>query len=132
MSAYEEIDKPSGIMEAEGRCPLCGTVMMKSKSVSYKGKFYSFPFPLYLCLSHYHGYFRWLGRKGHVRVKFPEILKFGKLISTGAKESVADEGLINLKCPDCGFAWRELKVPHDKTWCPECGREIRIPNEIFK
>lgn len=132
MSAYEEIDKPSGIIEAEGRCPLCDTVMMESKSASYKGNFYSFPFPLYLCLSHYHGYFRWLGRKGHVRIKFPEILKFGTLISTDVKESVTDKGLINLECPDCGFAWKELRVSHDKTWCPDCRREIRIPNEAFK
>jgi ssDNA-binding Zn-finger/Zn-ribbon topoisomerase 1 len=132
MSAYEALDKPSNLIEVEGRCPLCGTVMMKSKSVSYEGKFYSFAFPLYLCLSHYHGYFRWLGRKGHARIKFPEILKFGTVVDTDAKESIMDGGLINLKCPDCDFAWRELRIPHDKTWCPDCRKEIRISNEAVE
>lgn len=132
MRTYEEFEKPANLIEYEGRCSLCGTVMNKSKSITYKGKFYTFNFPLYQCISHFHGYFRWLGRKGHVRIRFPGILRLGKVLCvTDKSDPAAEEGLIRFKCPDCGFGWEEVRIPHDRSWCPECRKEITISRGAF-
>lgn len=127
MRAYREIGKPSNLQEIEGRCPLCHTVMDKTKSISHGGRIYSFDFPLYLCISHYHGYFRWLGSKGHVRVLFPEVLRKGRVIGESPKDSGYDlVGLISIQCDDCGFRWEEMKIPHAQTFCPDCGKTMHF------
>lgn len=112
----------------ERRCPICGTVMDKpKKSIKYKGILYSLPFPIYLCMAHYHGYFRWMGpKKGHVRFRLPRDLKKPNVRAIGPTDKVdvcAESELVTLKCPDpdCGFEWEELTVPHDKTFCHRCG-----------
>lgn len=132
MDTYEELQKPVNVIEYEGRCPLCETVMYESKSLTYKGKLYTFTFPLYQCISHYHGYFRWLGGKGHVRIRFPGILRSGKVLcATDKSDPAAEEIGIPLKCPDCGFGWEEVRMPHNTTWCPGCRREIIISEVVF-
>jgi DNA-directed RNA polymerase subunit RPC12/RpoP len=124
--AYKEIRKPSNLQEAEGVCPLCDTVMQRSKSAPSGGHFYSFDFPVYLCLNHYHGYFRWLGgSKGHVRILFPQISKYGKIVSDNERDK--DPEMITLECPDCGFEWEELEMPfRNETYCPECSMRIEV------
>ena len=121
--------KPSIFPEVEGTCPLCNTGMNRSKSASSDGHFYSFDFPIYLCLNHYHGYFRWLGgSKGHVRILFPQIAKYGKIVSDSKQDK--DPELMTIKCPDpyCGFVWEELKLPYrpNETYCPQCNLRIEL------
>jgi len=129
---YEEFEKPANLIEHEGECPLCGTLMRRPEFITYRGKFYTFTFPLYVCIQHFHGYFRWLGRKGHVKVRFPGILRFGKVVGpTGESEPTTEESSIHLTCPDCGFSWEEVRIPHDRTWCPDCRREITISRDTF-
>jgi len=123
-SVYKDIKKPSRlVLEVEGRCPLCGTVMQKSKSMSYRGSLYSFDFPLYICISHYHGRFRWLGgERGHVRILVPQILKLGKAIGKSERDEYHVD-LMSITCEDCGFSWEEFQLPpRNETYCPECGR----------
>src|SRR4030042_6711679 len=96
---YKDIKKPSNLQETEGVCPLCNTVMLRSKSVSFNGHFYSFDFPVYLCINHYHGHFRWLGgARGHVRILFPQISKYGKIICD-SKQNEYNE-LMTITTPD--------------------------------
>jgi len=128
--AYKDIKKPSSLggwgREVEGRCPLCGTVMYESKSASYGGRLYSFDFPLYTCISHYHGHFRWLGgERGHVRILFPQIFKHGKIIGENGHDEYTE--LTTIMCEDCGFTWEEFKLPpRNETYCPECSRRIDL------
>ena len=124
--AYKDIKKPSNLQDMEGRCPLCGTVMYKSKSASFNGRLYSFDFPLYLCISHYHGHFRWLGgKRGHVRILFPQIFKYGKIVGESKHDEYTE--LMTITCRDCGFTWEELKMlVRNETYCPECDLRIEL------
>jgi len=124
---YRNIEKPSSLtLEVEGRCPLCNTVMYKSKSATYGGRLYSFDFPLYICISHHHGHFRWLGgKRGHVRTLFPQILKYGKIIGESKPDEYTE--LKTIRCEDCGFRWEEFELPQrNETYCPECSRRISL------
>ena len=99
--------------------------MDESKSVAYHDVFYSFDFPLYLCMTpHFHGFFRWLGgEKGHVRVMFPQICnKYGKIIGHADKNNVyAESELMTITCPHCKFIWEELNILYrNETYCPRC------------
>lgn len=125
---YKNIKKPSNIQEAEGVCPLCNTVMRRSKSASFNGHFYSFDFPVYFCINHYHGHFRWLGgARGYVRILFPQISQYGKVICDSKQDECTE--LMTIKCPDpdCGFEWEELKIPsRNEAYCPECSMRIKL------
>lgn len=124
--AYKDIKKPSNLQEAEGVCPLCNTKMDRSKSASFNGHLYSFDFPLYLCINHYHGHFRWLGgERGHVRILFPQISKYGKIIGDSKQDEYTE--LMTITCPDCEFEWEELKMPsRNETYCPQCSIRIEL------
>jgi len=135
-SVYEDIQKPSSFpfgVEIEGRCPLCNTVMRRCKSASGHGRLYMFSFPIYICLAHYHGYFRWLGgRRGHVRILFPQILKHGKDIGSSKYDDQPE--LITIQCKYCGFTWGELKIRPlgEETVCPECHSTVNVGLRCYK
>ncbi|MFB3888101.1 MAG: hypothetical protein ACE14S_01305 [Candidatus Bathyarchaeia archaeon] len=132
-SPYKSFNKPSMFPEVEGTCPLCNTIMLRNKSASFCGRFYSFDFPVYLCLNHYHGYFRWLGgSQGHVRILFPQIAKYGKIVCDDNSKP-EDTELMAISCSDCGFMWEELRKTaqyREDTYCPQCNLRIELTKEI--
>ncbi|MCL5318759.1 MAG: hypothetical protein M1503_10945 [Thaumarchaeota archaeon] len=94
----KRIEKPSSHTEVEGKCPLCGTVMNKTKSITHQGWLYSCNFPIYLCLSHYHGFFRWAGNE-HLRFIIPDDLSnCSKSLMGGRSNAYADAKLVERKC----------------------------------
>jgi len=136
-SPYEDFDKlghPEFGMEIEGRCPLCSKVMgWERKHLSDGKHYYEYDFLIYKCdrQPHHHGYFRWLGKpRGYVRVRIPQIFRYGK--DTGpTEEKNRDIGdLVVLNCPECSFGWKELKAPpREETYCPNCGNRIPFPDK---
>lgn len=122
-----------------GRCPLCGRAMSnRTKSVVWRDKILTFPYYIHWCP--YHGYFVWRGKKGY------ELADFSKLeheaIKIGRKPSdsmigYVDFTIVTMKCPYCGYKWRQYKETPPETWgniiyCPSCFAEIPKEKAILK
>lgn len=133
----EDFDKPSHPEfggEFEGRCPLCGKVMAwERKHLSDGKRWYRYDFTIYKCdkRPHHHGYFRLLGGEGgYVRIRFPQIFRYGKDVRPDEEKNKDIADMIELHCPECNFVWKELEAPpREETYCPNCGNRISFPSK---
>jgi hypothetical protein len=122
-----------------GRCPLCGRAMSdRVKHVTLRDKILEFPYYLHWCP--YHGYFIWRGRKGYELADFSKIEREAISVKPkppDVKAPYTDYSIVRMKCPYCGFKWKQYKDTPPNSWgniivCPSCKSEISKEKAMLK